>query len=115
MVQLEAPRARVNPVGAEPYLLILPRSEVAAAVPVPLVVPPADSTVSEMELSTVPVTVNVPLLVAASAEPVTHTAIAETTKSNRFIRIFSPFSQPEVREKSRKNTARAAPQRMPAK
>jgi len=34
---------------------------------VPEVVPPADSTVSEIELATVPVTVSVPLLVAAFA------------------------------------------------
>jgi len=32
----------VKPVGAEPNLLIEPSAEVAAAVPVPLVVPPAD-------------------------------------------------------------------------
>src|SRR4051794_6056667 len=67
IVQFEAPRASVKPVGAEPYLLMLPRSEVAAAVPVPLVVPPADSTVRLIELSTVPVTVSVPLDVAADA------------------------------------------------
>ena len=59
-VQSEAPRASVKPVGAEPYLLMVPRAEVAAAVPVPLVVPPADSMVRLMELSTVPVTVSVP-------------------------------------------------------
>jgi hypothetical protein len=94
---------------------MLPSAEVAAAVPVPLVVPPADSTVSEIELSTVPVTVNVPLLVAANAELVAQTATAKTTKKNRFIRLFSPFSQPEVREKPRKNTARAAPHTIPAK
>src|SRR6185295_277042 len=70
IVQSDAPRASVNPVGAEPYLLMLPRSEVAAAVPVPLVVPPADSTVMLIELSTVPVTVRVALLVAADAPPV---------------------------------------------
>src|SRR5688572_29400171 len=70
IVQSEAPRASVKPVGAEPYLLRLPRSEVAAAVPVPLVVPPADSMVRLMELSTVPVTVRVPLDVAAEAAAV---------------------------------------------
>src|SRR3954468_18455071 len=67
IVQSEAPRARVKPVGAEPNLLMLPSADVAAAVPVPLVVPPADSTVRLMELSIVPVTVSVPLLVAAEA------------------------------------------------
>ena len=66
-VQLLAPRARVKPVGAEPYFEIFPNALVAADVPVPDVVPPALSIVSEIELSTVPVTVNVPLLVAAEA------------------------------------------------
>jgi hypothetical protein len=66
-VQFDAPRASVKPVGAEPYLLMLPRADVAASVPVPLVVPPADSTVRLIELSIVPVTVSVPLLVAAEA------------------------------------------------
>src|SRR4051794_39988825 len=114
MVQFEAPRARVNPVGAEPYLLMLPRSEVAAAVPVPLVVPPADSMVNEMELSTVPVTVRVPLLVAANAELVQRITTART-KRIRFIGLSSPFSHSEVREKARKNTARMAPHTIPAK
>ena len=50
----------MNPVGADPYFYIEPSALVAAAVPVPEVVPPALSTVSEIELSTVPVTVNVP-------------------------------------------------------
>ena len=66
-VQSDAPRASVKPVGAEPYLLMLPSELVAAAVPVPLVVPPADSIVRSIELVTVPVTVNVPLDVAADA------------------------------------------------
>ena len=44
-VQSEAPRARVKPVGAEVYLLMVPRADVAASVPVPEVVPPADSIV----------------------------------------------------------------------
>jgi hypothetical protein len=59
----------VNPVGAEPYFERLPSAEVAAAVPVPDVVPPADSTVRLMESSTVPVTVRVPEEVLASAAP----------------------------------------------
>ena len=42
IVQFDVPRASVKPVGAEPNLLMLPRADVAAAVPVPLVVPPAD-------------------------------------------------------------------------
>ncbi len=50
IVQSEAPRASVNPVGAEPYFEMLPRLEVAAAVPVPDVVPPADSMVRLIEL-----------------------------------------------------------------
>ncbi len=62
-----APRARVNPVGAEPNFDMFPKSLLAAAVPVPDVVPPALSTVRLIELSTVPVTVKVPLLVAAKA------------------------------------------------
>src|SRR5437763_10725406 len=74
IVQSEAPRASVKPVGAEPNLLIEPRSELAAAVPVPLVVPPADSTVMLIELSIVPVTVRVALLVAANADEVTASA-----------------------------------------
>jgi len=64
-VQFDAPRASVNPVGADPYLAMFPNDAVAALVPVPDVVPPADSTVRLTELSTVPVTVNVPLDVAA--------------------------------------------------
>jgi hypothetical protein len=67
IVQSLAPRASVKPVGAEPNFEMFPRSLVAAAVPVPLVVPPALSTVIEIELSTVPVTVNEELLVAAKA------------------------------------------------
>lgn len=46
---------------------MFPKSLLAAAVPVPDVVPPALSTVRLIELSTVPVTVKVPLLVAAKA------------------------------------------------
>jgi hypothetical protein len=46
---------------------MLPRSLVAAEVPVPEVVPPALSTVKLIELSTVPVTVSVPLEVSAEA------------------------------------------------
>jgi hypothetical protein len=46
---------------------MLPSALVAAAVPVPEVVPPALSTVNEIELSIVPVTVSVPLDVAAIA------------------------------------------------
>src|SRR5258706_11343595 len=89
-VQLDAPRASVKPVGAEPNLLILPRSEDAAAVPVPLVVPPADSTVRLIELSTVPVTVSVPELVAAEA--VDATANNATMKQTaRVFFIFSPL------------------------
>jgi hypothetical protein len=67
IVQLLAPRASVKPVGADPYLEMLPRALVAAAVPVPEVVPPALSIVSEIESSTVPVTVSVPLDVPATA------------------------------------------------
>lgn len=66
-VQLLAPLANVKPVGADPNFEIFPRSLLAAAVPVPEVVPPALSTVSEIELSRVPVTVIVPLDVAAKA------------------------------------------------
>jgi hypothetical protein len=66
-VQLLAPLASVKPVGADPYFEMLPKALVAAAVPVPEVVPPALSIVSEMELSSVPVTVSVPLEVAADA------------------------------------------------
>src|SRR5258706_3147220 len=88
-VQLDAPRASVEPVGAEPNLLILPRSEVAAAVPVPLVVPPADSIVRLIELSTVPVTVSVPELLAAEA--VDATANSATTKQTA-IAFFICFS-----------------------
>ena len=36
-------RGSVNPVGAVPYLLKVPRAEVVAAVPVPLVTWPVDS------------------------------------------------------------------------
>ena len=66
-VQSEAPRASVKPVGAAPYFEMLPSAEVAASVPVPEVVPPADSIVSEMEDSTVPVIVSVPEEVEALA------------------------------------------------
>src|ERR1043166_880772 len=67
---------------------MLPRAEVAAAVPVPLVVPPADSTVRLIELSTVPVTVSVPLLVAAEALSAVNAEIAATAR-NVFIVCFS--------------------------
>src|ERR1043166_3635368 len=80
---------RVTLGGAEPYLLMLPRAEVAAAVPVPLVVPPADSTVRLIELSTVPVTVSVPLLVAAEALSAVIAEIAATAR-NVFIILFLP-------------------------
>jgi hypothetical protein len=72
----------VNPVGADPNFEMFPKSLVAAAVPVPEVVPPALSTVSEMELSTVPVTVSVPLLVAANALVERRIAAASTTNVN---------------------------------
>ena len=84
-VQLLAPRASVKPVGAEPYFEMLPSALVAAAVPVPEVVPPALSTVSEIELSTVPVTVSVPLLVAAKA--LAESRIAAKTTTNVILRI----------------------------
>src|SRR3954452_4487611 len=90
IVQLDAPRASVKPVGAEPYLLMLPRSLVAAAVPVPLVVPPADSMVRLIELSTVPVTVSVPLEVAADATD----AKANITTAAETPNIFFIFSSP---------------------
>ncbi len=82
IVQSDAPRARVNPVGAEPNFEMVERSEVTAAVPVPEVVPPADSIVSVIELSIKPVTVSVPDDVAASvrlevARSVVTTASAE--------------------------------------
>src|SRR5882672_7369956 len=83
-VQLLAPRASVNPVGAEPNLLMLPRSLVAAAVPVPLVVPPADSIVRLIELSTVPVTVSVPLEVAADATDANANITTATETPNIF-------------------------------
>src|SRR3954465_64867 len=92
IVQSEAPRARVKPVGAEPNLLMLPSAEVAAAVPVPLVVPPADSTVMLMELSTVPVTVSVALLVSAEAVPaMVRTARAANVRTIRFIFLAPPL------------------------
>jgi len=50
-------------------------------VPVPEVVPPADSIVRLIELSTVPVTVRVPELVAANALLVTAKVTARTPKS----------------------------------
>ena len=65
-VQLLAPRARVKPVGAELNFEMVPSAEVAAAVPVPEVVPPALSTVRLMLLATVAVTVRVPEPVAAN-------------------------------------------------
>src|SRR3954463_13041204 len=67
MVQFDAPRASVKPVGAEPNFEMLPRAEVAIAVPVPDVVPPADSMVRLIELAMVPVTVSVPSAVSARA------------------------------------------------
>src|SRR5947209_1718796 len=87
MVQLLAPRARVNPVGAEPYLEMLPSALVAAAVPVPEVVPPALCTTSEIELSSVPVTVSVPEAVAAKLFEV-HTASAKSAANTTFVVIF---------------------------
>lgn len=82
-VQLLAPRARVNPVGADPYFDKFPSALVAASVPVPDVVPPALSIVSEIELSTVPVTVKVPLDVAANE---LHTTSSENRATkNKFL------------------------------
>src|SRR3954452_11727022 len=92
MVQLDAPRASVKPVGAEPNLLMLPRSLVAAAVPVPLVVPPADSTVRLIELSIVPVTVSVPLEVSADATDANANIMTAAETPN----IFFIFSSPNV-------------------
>src|SRR4051812_4030425 len=92
IVQSEAPRASVKPVGAEPYFEMLPRSEVAAAVPVPLVVPPADSTVKLMELSIVPVTVRVPLEVAAWAIELANRVTARPPRRCMFfIWVLLPF------------------------
>jgi len=76
-VQLLAPRARVNPVGAEPYLEIEPRALVALSVPVPEVVPPRLSTVTTIELSMVPVMVAVADAVAANELPHIANAIAQ--------------------------------------
>ena len=81
-VQLLAPRARVKPVGADPYFEMLPNALVASAVPVPEVVPPALSIVSEIELSIVPVTVNVPLEVPANAFIERTAKTATTVKSD---------------------------------
>jgi hypothetical protein len=89
IVQFYAPRASVNPVGAEPNLLMLPRSLVAAAVPVPLVVPPADSMVRLIELSTVPVTVSVPLEVAADATDANANITTAAETPNIFFIFFS--------------------------
>jgi hypothetical protein len=72
--------------GYEPVML--PRAEVAAAVPVPLVVPPADSMVRLIELSTVPVTVSVPELVAADAADAMNVISAAAMIS--FFITFSP-------------------------
>src|SRR4051794_36576227 len=96
IVQLEAPRASVKPVGAEPYLLMLPRSEVAAAVPVPEVVPPADSTVRLIELSTVPVTVRVPDEVAAWAAVAMQAMAVVARKARRMFtsRLLFPSRGP---------------------
>src|SRR5258707_15226891 len=99
IVQLDAPRASVNPVGAEPNLLMLPRSLVAAAVPVPLVVPPADSRVRLIELSTVPGTGSVPLEVAASATDANANITTATETPNIFFillllnRFFDCFAR----------------------
>jgi hypothetical protein len=65
---------------------MLPSAEVAAAVPLPLVVPPADSMVRLMELSTVPVTVSVPELVAADATDAVKSVMAAATMI-----FFIPF------------------------
>jgi hypothetical protein len=62
-------------------------------VPVPLVLPPADSTVTLIELSMVPVTVSVALLVAANAD-VPNASIARTRENirKRFMTALSFFS-----------------------
>lgn len=73
------PGASVKPVGAKPHLLTLPSADVASVVPVPEVVPPADSTVRLIELSIVPVTVRVPLEVAAAAPPAIAISAANAT------------------------------------
>src|SRR4051812_241784 len=91
IVKLEAPRASVNPVGALPNLEMLPRSDVAAAVPVPDVVPPADSTVRLIELSTVPVTVRVPELLAAAAIPLIPTSEVRSTRVERVFMALLSF------------------------
>jgi hypothetical protein len=60
-------------------------------VPVPEVVPPADSIVRLIELSTVPVTVSVPLEVAAEAvETIPNIATTKPTASVFFIFLL-PF------------------------
>ena len=87
-VQLLAPLASVKPVGADPNFEMLPKALVAAAVPVPDVVPPALSIVSEIELSTVPVTVSVPLEVAADA--------GESPEGDRAVVRFSTRSQSSI-------------------
>jgi len=99
-VQSLAPRASVKPVGAEPYFEMLPRALVAAAVPVPEVVPPALSTVNEIELSTVPVTVSVPELVAAKEFAQSRSATAKAANRD-FFKKFLHFSEslPQQREK----------------
>ena len=97
IVQSDAPRASVNPVGAEPYLLMLPSADVAAFVPVPLVVPPADSMVRLIELSTVPVTVSVPELVAADAIVAVIIRTAATAK----VSFFTVFIAPSLYESRR--------------
>jgi hypothetical protein len=77
---LLAPLASVKPVGADPNFEMLPNALVASVVPVPEVVPPALSMVSEIELSTVPVTVSVPLEVAADVY------VENAARANRIIK-----------------------------
>ena len=92
-VQFDAPRASVKPVGAEPYLLMLPRALVAASVPVPDVVPPADWMVSEIELSTVPVTVSVPEAVAACAAAQPRVAAMAAARARSFLMVCERAGQ----------------------
>ena len=85
-VQLLAPRARVTPVGAEPYLEIEPRALVALAVPVPEVVPPRLSIVTTIELSIVPVMVAVADAVGAgTANELPHRANAIAHTRSAFL------------------------------
>jgi hypothetical protein len=69
-VQSVAPRATVKFVGSAPNFETEPRAVVAALVPRPLGVPPAESMVRLIELTTVPVTASDPVAVSwAEAEP----------------------------------------------